>query len=563
MLIKIKANGVSYFFNFLVGVIIYIAFLFSCAKQVPLTGGPKDTEHPKLVSALPNIGSTNFSQQKVVLKFNEFIKLNSLNQKLIISPPINPEPQIKLSGKSIKIFFDPNTLSENTTYLINFNDAIADINENNAINSFIYAFSTGNIIDSLMISGKVVDALSLKTAEDIWILLHTNLSDTAITSFKPEYITKTDKNGNFTVPFLKQNQYRLYALKDINFNYIYDLPNEMIAFYDSIITPTAVFDSASKKVIYQPSDIILRLFSSEKQLQSVKSSKRIYRNKIEFVFNKPLESFYSLKVIEDTNALIIPNKNKADSLIIWIQNEDLFEKNIETILQFRDPDFNDSLIIDTVVFRNPNKNFVITDFAPKVNKSKEPHQDLKLFFETPIKIIEKEKLKLKFRTDTVYINTKFEAKIDSLNPQNVIITTSFLEKTDYKILLEDGFCKNVYGDINTQAELSFTTISSAEYSNLKLFFADKDKQYIVQLLLSDKVIYEAISNEGTAIFEFLKPSKYRIRVIIDENKNGKWDTGDYTQLKQPEKVVFLQDEYELRANWNHELDWDIENRTNK
>ncbi|MFQ3579571.1 MAG: Ig-like domain-containing protein, partial [Bacteroidales bacterium] len=284
MLLKSKANSASYFFKFLAGVITFITFLFSCAKQVPLTGGPKDTEPPKLVYASPYIGSTNFSQQKVILKFDEFIKLNSLNQKLIISPPINPEPKINLSGKSIKILFEPNSLSENTTYLINFNDAIADVNENNAINSFIYAFSTGNVIDSLMISGKAVDALSQKPADDIWILLHINLSDTAITSLKPDYITKTDRNGNFTVPFLKQNQYRLYALKDINFNYIYDLPNEMIAFHDSIITPTAVFDTVSKKVIFQPSNIILRLFSSEKQLQSVKSSKRTYRNKIELVF---------------------------------------------------------------------------------------------------------------------------------------------------------------------------------------------------------------------------------------------------------------------------------------
>lgn len=563
MLLKSKVNSVSYFFKFSAGLIIFIAFLFSCAKQVPLTGGPKDIEPPKLVYASPYIGSTDFNEQKVVLKFDEFIKLNSLNQKLIISPPISPEPKIKLSGKSIKILFEPNSLSENTTYLINFNDAIADVNENNAIYSFIYAFSTGNIIDSLMISGKVVDALSQKPAEDIWILLHTNLSDTAITSLKPDYITKTDKNGNFTVPFLKQNQYRLYALKDINFNYIYDLPNEMIAFHDSIITPTAILDTVSNKVIYKPSDIILQLFSSEKQLQSVKSSKRIYRNKIELIFNKPLESFYSINVIEDTSAHIIKNKSNADTLIIWLQNEDLFEKNIETIIQFRDPDFNDSLVIDTIVLRRPDKDFIMTDLAPKVNKLKEPHKDLKIFFETPLKTIDKEKLKLQFRTDTDYLNTNFEAKIDSLNPQNVIINSSFLEKTDYKIILENGCCKNFYGETNSQAELSFTTVSSSEYSNLKIFFSDKNSQYIVQLLLSDKLVYETLSVNGTAVLEFLKPSKYRIRVIIDENKNGKWDTGDFSKLKQPEKVVYLQDDYELRANWNHEIDWDIENRTNK
>jgi hypothetical protein len=211
---------------------------FACAKQVAITGGPKDIAPPVMKKSIPENGSVNFNEKTIYIQFDEYFKLNSLNQKLIISPPIEEAPEILIKGKGIKISLKPELLQPNTTYSFNFNDAIADNNENNALNSFVYAFSTGAVIDSLSFSGIVLDALTKKPVTDAWVVLYDNLNDSAIQTLSPAYVTKVDKDGDFLIPFVHENDYHVFAVKDNNYNYLFDIPEEGIAFIDSVYRPS-------------------------------------------------------------------------------------------------------------------------------------------------------------------------------------------------------------------------------------------------------------------------------------------------------------------------------------
>ena len=225
-------------FGFSIFVVVLASLLvLACAKQVTLTGGKKDVTPPEPQVASPANGSTNFSSKHIVVKFNEYITLNDVSSKLIVSPPLDEKPVAVVSGKKLKITLKPSQLKPNTTYSLNFNDAVADINENNALNSFVYAFSTGDEIDSLAFAGTVFDAFTRKPVEDAWVLLYRNFSDTAVSTTMPDYITKVNKQGNFRINFVAENDYRIFALRDNNSNFKFDLPEECIAFIDSTFHP--------------------------------------------------------------------------------------------------------------------------------------------------------------------------------------------------------------------------------------------------------------------------------------------------------------------------------------
>lgn len=253
---------------------LLVAVVISCAKQMTIGGGPKDVvpPHPKTFS--PENGSVNFQSRRINIRFDEYVRLNSLNQKLIVSPPLSAQPNIFVQGKSVCINLKHNELQPNTTYCFNFNDAIVDNNEGNALNSFVYAFSTGEHIDSLMFTGRVLDAFTKNAVADAWVVLYNNLADTAVNTLPPSYVTKVDKNGDFKIPFVKDDNYKIYAIKDNNFNYMFDLPDESIAFLDTVYHPDTqcvTGDSATAEIRYSPADVKLLLFKEDRQMQYVVS----------------------------------------------------------------------------------------------------------------------------------------------------------------------------------------------------------------------------------------------------------------------------------------------------
>ncbi len=536
--------------------------VFACAKQVAITGGSKDTTPPKMIESVPSNGSVNFSEEVVYVRFDEYIKLNSLKQKLIISPPIDEEPEIIIKGKGIKISLNPEVLEANTTYSLNFNDAIADNNENNALHSFVYAFSTGETIDSLNFSGIVLDAFTREPITDAWVILHDVFVDSVIKTYNPGYLTKVDEEGRFFIPFVKENDYKIFGLIDNNFNYMFDIPEEGIAFLDTIYRPGVIsietVDTAGNlKTNYEnyPTDIELLIFKEKKQAQFISESKRHTPDFFEFVFNTTQYEDYSVSIPQDDQAIVYA-KNNPDTVKVWLKNEQAIKADsLAIFMSFTDPVYTDSIRLDTLVFRKPESELRDSLVDISVSSVKEPHKPLLLHLNVPIDEINQDLISLEFLSDSVFVKTDFDVYKDSINPLILHIDSEILEKSEYRILLSESFLKTDFGLENLTDTLEFSSASTLEYGNLMLSFADKTKNYIVHILQGTKIVSEEKSTDGIVNFLFVKSTNYHIRAIEDINKNGRWDTGDYDILLQPEPVYYYPSEYEIRSNWNHEIDW--------
>ena len=554
---------------------IWLAFFsvlfIACAKQVAINGGPKDTTPPRIVEAFPQNGSVNFNEDFIYVKFDEYIKLNSLNQKLIVSPPMEEDPEIIIKGKGIKIYLNLNTLDENTTYSLNFNDAIADNNENNSLHSYVYAFSTGKDIDSLSFSGYVLDAYTKKPVEDIWIILHDNMIDSAIQTMIPAYITKVDKDGNFLIPFVRDNDYKIYALKDNNYNYMFDIPDEAIAFMDTVYNPSVEIVTSTDTSQYDthtykntPANIELLIFSENKQSQFIKSSERNKLNYMELVFNATQYEDFSVNIPQDEKAIIFAKEN-PDTVKIWLSNTELIEKDsVVAIIEFIDPVFTDSIRQDTVFFRNTDIINADSLVSININSKKEPHKELMLKMSSPYLSFDKSKIIIERLSDTLYSPIQFVIVKDSLDPLCLKIVAEFIEKSEYRIICQEEFITDINNLVNILDTFDVSVVSSLEYGNLNLSFVDKTKTYIVQLLNGENIVSELVTSNGLVEFGFLPPANYRIRVIEDMNSNKRWDTGDYSKKLQAEPVYYYPEEYEIRSNWNHEIEWNpVTNISNK
>ncbi|MCK9254285.1 MAG: hypothetical protein GX793_08795 [Bacteroidales bacterium] len=550
-----KLNLISFIFA-----IYIILTIVSCAKQIAISGGPKDTSPPKFVKSMPENGSINFNFDKIIIQFDEYIKLNNINQKLIVSPPMKTKPIITIKRKGILIKLKSKELEQNTTYTLNFNDAIADNNENNSLNSFVFAFSTGDKIDSLYCAGVVLDAFDRKPVKDAWVSLYSDLNDSAIINTTPSYITKTDQNGKFSIPFIKENTYNIYALIDNNYNYLFDLPEESIAFLDSTIQASVKFtpktDSTEDKVINQVLNLELLIFKEDNQAQFIKSSKRTTPRLVEINFNKAQYDDFEIAVAGDENAIVNMNKDR-DSLKIFLTKEEIIDSSkLKLILKYPDFELSNNIIIDTVNLRTADieiKDNIAKLFLPKTIGT---HSNLEIKTDYPIADFDSDKLKLELISEDEYIDTDFELEKDSINPLIIRFKSKLLEKSEYRIIFDSLFLKNIYNETNLADTVNFKTTSSSEYGNFKIIFPETNTNYIVQMIQNEKVIAENKEINKEVEFKFLKAGKYIVKIIEDLNTNARWDTGNYMEKKQAEKVYFLPVEYEIRANWSHEIEWD-------
>ena len=557
-------------FGFSILVIVLASMLvLACAKQVVLTGGAKDVIPPEAKASSPENGSTNFTSKHkskyIIVKFNEYIKLNDVSSKLIVSPPMEERPTAVVNGKKLKIKLNTTQLKPNTTYCLNFNDAIADINENNALNSFVYAFSTGDEIDSLSFAGTVFDAFTRKPVDDAWVMLYSNFADTAVSSTMPDYITKVNKNGEFRINYVAENDYKVFALRDNNSNFNFDLPEESIAFIDSTFHPSVEIsydtlkskkdtlnDSIVTKMHCIPDDIKLLLFKENKTPQFFKSSKRVKRNYLELVFNFTQYERCNFNVPGDSTAFVWAGEN-PDTVRIWLRDTSLIASDtLKIFAEYIDPAFPDSVHNDTLKFRKQNALSTDTILTMNLSKNKRPDADYCISFSLPIETIDTARLKLYGAVDTLFEEMAFKVERDSSCPLKLKVVADIAEGRKYKIIVDSAFATSIYGFCNVSDSIEVVPMRENDFGNLKVILQD-DKQYLVELLQSNKTIARKAVSEKTAIFNYLLPGKYDIRIINDENGNGRWDTGDYSQHKQAEHVFYYPQQYEIRSSWEHEV----------
>ena len=287
----------------IINVICGALLLYSCANEVAPTGGPEDMEPPKILSAAPPSGTTNFKAQSIAIGFDEYVVLNDPNNQIIISPPLEEFPKVSTKGKGIIVDFGDEKLRDKTTYVINFGEAIKDLNRGNALKNYTYVFSTGAQLDSGSISGSIIDAFTYEPVDGATVLLHKNNNDTSIIKDKPYYFAKTDKSGQYNIDFIAPGTYSLYAIKDENFNYLYDLPNEKVSYNNEVIE---VVDGISESYT-------LRLFEEDRTTPQL-IGYDIDKGRILLIYNQPVSNF-SIDLLE-------PNENYPNRKFEWSPTRD-------------------------------------------------------------------------------------------------------------------------------------------------------------------------------------------------------------------------------------------------
>jgi len=524
-----------------------LLLLASCANIVTPTGGAKDEQPPQVVQATPENLSTRFTWNKITLTFDEYIKLENASQEIVISPAIEPEPKFHIKGRKLEIDFKGATLDSNTTYTINFGESLKDVNESNPLPNFQYVFSTGDELDSLSISGKVMLANVGKPASKVLVMLYKELNDSVLMTKKPFYFTKTDNNGNFRLNNLKQAGYKLFALKDENFNYRYDLPNEEIAFGDSALN-----------VDNNINGIALRLFREEREIPLKRTGLDDKRKGfIRLIYSRGVEEV-EVKSVADGFSIAASEYNKGrDTIIAWytraVANDTLRlivnEDSVEEISVRNIPHDADSLKQMFSAFSFTRKDSLVAAEGWITATLNQPM----LGGEFGNVVVEQDSPGMPIKAPQI----KFTGDGSRL------IGMDFMRhpNTSYTIILPAGTLVNYFGTPNAPLLWKVKTKSEEDYGSLKLSISGQQNQrYLLQMLDKNENPVKESSFASQTILEFdkLQPGSYEIRIIYDSNANGKWDTGNFLQRLQPERTYLHPEKINVRANWDMEVEMKLQ-----
>jgi hypothetical protein len=600
----------------LVFVVLISSMFHNCANIVPPTGGLRDSIPPQIIGSNPPIYSTEILPSRITISFDEFIELRNLQQQFLISPPQAEIPEIKQRGRVLTIDFK-SELEPFTTYTLNFGNAIVDLNEGNILSNFEFVFSTGETIDSLTIKGKVLNAFENKPEENVTVMLYPNHGDSVPMKDIPLYVTRTDKEGNFKLRHLRADTFKLFALVDVNNNYLYDRPgSEAIAFLDTLIFPTGadfitqmLADSVQVKQDTIPNKspapegetdqehehehnadhmhgeeaqkeptILLRLFTEDVAKQYISSAIRPERNRLFFTLNRPSRQEPVIKTLNfstDEAWKVLESSPENDSVHIWI-TDTLVSKldSIQLEISFFDekPDSVYTLY-DTIQFRfaeveeRASSGLKRPSAAADVpftinmrnNETLELNKTITFSSRRPVTDVDTSKIEFTEIIDSIVTQVPFVLEQDSLFPRRFLLKTSLKEDNQYKLFAEPGAFTDIYKQINDTIQIEFKTQKETAYGSLLLDVKNNTPSVILQLLDDKNNILKEnlISEDGLIEFMFLKPQKYRLRVIYDKNNNGKWDTGNYLLGLQPEKVALFKEDISIRAAWELELFWEI------
>jgi len=547
--------------------IVFIVILQSCATVIAPQGGPEDETPPQLDSlqSTPNF-QTNFTKQRIELKFDEWLKLNDVFTQVVISPPMDPsEYEVTLKGKTVRFDFkDEAVLRENATYTINFGESIQDLNRGNKTNNLKFVFATGDVIDSLEVKGVIRDAFTGEAVENALFMLYDNLEDSVVRTERPLYFARTNASGQFTITNVRADTFKGFALEDSDVNYLYNQPSERIGFLDSLV----VVNDTNKL------NIKIKMFN---EILPLKVKERIFLDygKVSFLFNK------NPKDLELTYSEIgqkVYQRIEGDSIQLWYDMDSIRNWNI---FLKQDTFLNDTIRVRTkskskffeenpfqIVSsrgaagrKNSKKNKKKDEDEPKLktvlsSKMVNPTLPFELNFNYPLENIDLSKIKLLEDTSKIEVNPIIT--IDSTDKRNLFFDFKWKEKINYQIDLLPGAITDFYGNQNDTLEQPMLIQEKKEFGNLILLVDSlkKDTNYIVELLNPDGSILNSFifeqQTEAKEELKFLPVGEYSIRLIEDLNKNGKWDPGNYDLKKQPERVYFKKIE-QLRANWDVEV----------
>lgn len=574
--------------------IVLMIIMHSCANMASPNGGPYDELPPKFIGSTPAPNQTNFKGKKIEILFNELIQLDKPSENVIITPPQMDLPIVRTAGhKAVIELMD--TLKENTTYTIDFTNSISDNNEKNVLENFSFAFSTGGVIDTLEVSGILLNAENLEPMPGITIGLHNNLEDSSFVKLPFIRTSRTNDKGQFTIRNMAPGSYRIFALNDVNRDYRFDQPGEEIAFADSLVIPTFEFasrqDTLWKDTVtidtirtvgytrFMPDDIELRLFKEKFERQYMLKPERVVESQLTIRFNAETDSVPVPVPLnftpQDSSWYLVQRADQGKTIHYWLTDSLVWQQDtLQIELSYSK---SDSLNVlrpqtDTVQFvmrkRPVEKKKKKKDDEPEPTifmgmnvdapGSMDVFDTISIVFDEPVLDLTKEKIFFDQKVDTLWQPVEFDFFPDSTNSLGFFIRRPWKYGEEYRLEIDSATIHSMYGKWNDGFSGQIKIKKEDDYGHLYINIAGADTTAYVELLNgSDVPVRKAKVKNGGVLFMDLKPDKYYARLVLDVNDNGKWDTGKYADKQQPEVVYYYPRKFDIMQNWQVEETWNI------
>ena len=604
--------------------------LSACANMGSPDGGWYDETPPRIVGSTPADKSVNVSTRKIVINFDEYIKLNNATENVAVSPPQLEMPEVKEGGKRIIVNLK-DTLKPNTTYTIDFSDAISDNNEGNPLGNYTFSFSTGDHIDTLEIAGNVIEAENLDPVKGIIVGLYPAsgkefpdstdaLNKAAAASgwndsiFRTRALlraARTNDVGHFVIKGVAPGAYKVFALQDADGDYRFSSKSEKIAFLEDVFVPTHKpdvrqdtiwSDSVHIRSItpvnythFLPDDLVLRAFTEEQDSRYLLKTERKQANRLDIYFNG---GHSELPQIEGFNfnadsAFVVEHSLKNDTIFYWLRDTALVNQDTlnfrlgyyatDTLGQLQP--VNDTL---EVVSREPYAKRLkqqAKDYEDWLKEQKKaadkdepydtvmPPQTLKanwtvaneiapnenptVEIPTPLEAYDISKIHLYSNIDSTWYEAPFELVQDETSPRRFMLRGEWRPGIEYSLETDSDAFRDIYGLCSTPYKKGFGVKSLDQFSTLNFTFTGMGGKHIVAQLIDQggNVIKEEATDNGVVNFFYINPGTYYIKMFVDDNNNGKWDTGDYEKRRQPEAVYYYNKPVECKEKWDVALSW--------
>lgn len=590
-------NSKSLYYIF---IIIAAAVMYSCANIGNPSGGPIDKTPPIFMRSNPTPNAVNVKDRKIEIFFDEIVTLKDPSTKIIVSPAQTEMPHMSALGRKVTVEL-VDSLLPNTTYTIDFSNSIQDNNEGNAIDNFAFAFSTGSVIDSMRVSGYVLDSRTLEPMQSVVVGLQSNLADSAFHKEKLQRVALTNDRGQFTIRNVSPGSYHIFALKDLDRDYKFGNPTEDIAFLDSIIVPSIGSREAADTVYndlneidtimratrpaYFPNDILLSMFNEDRKSQYLANNLRVDSTRISLTFAAASDTLPSLSIVGRNDVpdqwYTLERSQTNDTLTYWIRPPHLVSADtlmVATTYLRTDTTSNLSWGTDTLKFtfqrqkaKKKKKNeetdsleqIRFMELHPLANGTQEVYAPLLLQTGTPIERYSREAFHLqrKLQNDTTFYPAEIKSialRDSTLSRRDLMLKVDWEPGAAYTLAVDSLAMTDIYGLQTKPLKVDFNVRKMEEYGNIVFNIPAVRDSAIVELLDgTDKVVLHTPVKSHRAELLNLLPGKYYARLFIDRNGNGKYDTGNYDMHLQPEETVYYPGAINLKKNWDVEQTWDI------
>ena len=591
----------------------------ACASIGNPDGGRFDETPPRVVGSSPADGAVNVSKRKVQILFDEYVKLEKASEKVVISPPQIEPANVRADGKRVKVdFYD--SLRANTTYTIDFSDAIEDNNEGNPMGQYTFSFSTGDVIDTMQVSGRVLNAADLEPIKGIMVGLYPADSTWNDTLFRTRpflRVSRTNGEGRFTIKGVKDGAYRVRALEDKDGDFVFSQKNERVAF-DTTVYVTGSFPDVRMDTVwrdslwydsirvvpythYTPDDVLLLAFLEDGQERHLLKTAYPEPTNFTFYFTAPSDSTPRIKGLNfDDRCLVADASLKNDTVTFWVTDTALIHRQdtLSMILSYMETDTLGQLVVtnDTLDLspkttyakiaaerskqikawekdrerrqkkakkplpyeENPyERTWLEAGFKP--SGSLAPNQNVRYLAKEPILEVDTTKIHFYVKKDTDWLPAPFLFMPEERSAKSYMLYAEWEPGQKYRFVMDTAAVVSVLEHESKSVRQEFHVRAVEEYGSIFIHVISPDTGVVVQLLSkNDKVeAQQRTDKEGNADFFFMKPGEYYMRCYVDANGNGQWDTGDYASGLQPERVYYFGKPLPLKAQWDLRQDWDI------